>query len=140
MANMNSAMQQYKNIGSQAAVGDASPYQLIAMLYKGVLDNLAAAKGGMARHDVALKGEKIGRAIEIIDYLRATLDLDQGGDIAVNLRDLYSYMETRLLQANMESNTDMIDEVAGLMREIKLGWEAIPEDQRSVIQEGGQPR
>ncbi|MBV1930783.1 MAG: flagellar export chaperone FliS [Porticoccaceae bacterium] len=140
MSNTNTPVQQYRTILNQSAVADASPYQLTAMLFAGVLDNLAAAKGGIERDNVALKGEKIGRAIEIIDNLRATLNMEVGGAVAENLRDLYDYMETRLLRANIDSDAAMIDEVAALMIEIKLGWDGIPEDQRdvSIPNAGGQ--
>ena len=132
MSTSNTPVQQYQNVHNQSAVADASPYQLVTMLFGGVLDNLAAAKGAIARNDIALKGEKIGRAIEIIDNLRATLDMEIGGSVAQNLRDLYDYMETRLLRANIDSDATMVDEVAGLMIEVKLGWDAIPEGQRDI--------
>lgn len=137
MTKINSATNQYRAIHTQGAVADASPHQLIAMLFTGVLDNLATARGGIEHNNIALKGEKIGRAIEIVDNLRAALDMSQGGEVATNLRDLYDYMETRLLRANMDNSVAMIDEVAGLIREIKLGWDAIPEAQRNVAKPNG---
>ena len=125
-----SSLQQYRNIKAQSVVEGTSPHKLISMLLDGLLGNLAAAKGGIERNEISFKGEKLSRAIAIIDNLRASLNLEQGGDVAANLRDLYDYMEPRLLKANMENDVLIIDEVVGLVREIKQGWDAIPLDQQ----------
>lgn len=133
----NSSLQQYRNVQAQSALEGASPHKLISMLLEGLLGNLAAAKGGVERNESSLKGEKLGRAIAIIDNLRASLDLDQGGEVAVNLRDLYDYMEPRLLKANMDNDVAIIDEVAGLVRGIKEAWDAIPPDQQAPLEPAG---
>jgi len=59
--------------------------------------------------------------------LRASLDHQQGGDLAGNLADLYSYMEGRLLQCSTHPDSAILDEVSGLLRDIKGGWDQIPE-------------
>ncbi|HAD08110.1 MAG TPA: flagellar export chaperone FliS [Porticoccaceae bacterium] len=133
----NSSLQQYRNVQAQSALEGASPHKLISMLLEGLLGNLAAAKGGVERNESSLKGEKLGRAIAIIDNLRASLDLDQGGEVAVNLRDLYDYMEPRLLKANMDNDVAIIDEVVALVRGIKEAWDAIPPDQQAPLEETG---
>ncbi len=133
----NSSLQQYRNVQAQSALEGASPHKLISMLLEGLLGNLAAAKGGVERNESSLKGEKLGRAIAIIDNLRASLDLDQGGEVAVNLRDLYDYMEPRLLKANMDNDVAIIDEVVALVRAIKEAWDAIPPDQQTPLEQTG---
>lgn len=119
---MNSAIDQYKKIGVSSNVDDASPYRLILMLMDGALARIASAKGHIIRNEIAEKGETIGRAISIIDGLRVSLDKDAGGEIADNLDDLYNYMESRLLEANMNSDIEVLDEVAHLLNEIKGAW------------------
>ena len=79
----------------------------------------------MERGQVALKGELLGKAIAIIGGLREGLDLRQGGELAANLDSLYEYMSSRLLQANRSNDVAIIDEVAGLLREVKSGWDGI---------------
>jgi flagellar protein FliS len=53
------------------------------------------------------------------------LNLEQGGEIAANLDALYEYMVTRLLEANLKSDAALVDEVAGLLRNVKSGWDGI---------------
>lgn len=120
----------YQNIDAQSGVTDASPHQLITMLMDGALSRIAAAKGAMSRGDTARQGELLGKAISIIDNMRASLDLERGGEVATRLRDLYDYMEGRLVEASSSKDTAVLEEVTGLLREVKSGWEAIPAEYR----------
>lgn len=127
-ANQRGALKQYKQVDTQSGVAYADPHRLIQMLMEGALDKLSIAKGCIERDDVAGKGSHISWAISIIDGLRMSLDKDAGGEIANNLDDLYDYMGRRLLQANLNNDIAMLNEVSSLIREIKSAWDAIPED------------
>ncbi len=126
------SINQYRKVQSQSAITDASPHMLISMLFRGALDNIAVARGAIDRGQAALKGEKIGRAIDIIDNLRSSLDMSVGGEVAQNLKDLYDYMEGRLLTANLENSTAALAEVASLLGEIAQGWNAMPEEYKKA--------
>ncbi len=124
------AMGQYKQVGTHINAVSASPHQLIAMLYDGALEKIAIAKGAIERADIELKGLKIGRAIAIIDGLRASLDKDSGGEIAENLDGLYSYMQSRLFEANLTNDLTVLTEVSGLLGDVRSAWIAIPDHLR----------
>ncbi|MCL4133617.1 UNVERIFIED_CONTAM: hypothetical protein GTU68_003407 [Idotea baltica] len=130
--NQMTALDQYKAVGVQSGMTDATPHQMITMLLDGALDRIASAKGAIARNEVARKGELLGSAIAIIDGMRASLDYDGGGEIAANLGSLYDYIERRLLEANTSADVAILDEVGGLLKEIKSGWNSIPADVRKV--------
>lgn len=119
------AMRQYQTVNTQAQAVDASPHRLIQMLMEGGLTRIAQARGAMERQQTSLKGELIGKAIGIIGGLREGLDLQKGGELAVNLDSLYQYMLSRLLEANVKNDAVLLDEVAGLLRNVKSGWDAI---------------
>lgn len=120
------ALNQYRDAGTLAEVSDANPHRRIQLLFEGALDRIAIARGAMRQGDRAVKGARISRAIEIIDGLRAHLDLERGGEIAANLSALYEYMERRLAEANLRDDVAILDEVANLLREVKSGWDVIP--------------
>lgn len=127
LAKLQNAVQHYNRVGVASGVEDANPHRLVQMLMDGALEKLATAKGCMERGDIAKKGAHISWAVSIIEGLRASLDLNAGGELAQNLDDLYEYMTRRLTHANIDNNTDMIDEVISLMRSIKSAWDQIPE-------------
>ena len=122
------ALQQYKKVGVQTGVTDASPHRLIQMLLEGILDKIAFAKGNIERKEIAKKGENIGTAISIINTLQASLDMQKGGDIAQNLSALYDYIARILFDANINSDVSKLDEATSLLIDIKSAWDAIPEE------------
>jgi len=123
-----SGMQQYKKMSVQGGVDSATPHRLIQMLMEGALEKIATAKFHMEKNEIARKGENISLAISIIDGLRVSLDKSTGGEIAQNLDDLYEYMGRILLQANLKNDVAKLDEVSGLLNEIKSAWDAIPDN------------
>lgn len=114
----------YRSEAVQAAEF-ADPHTLVSMLIDGALQRIAQARGAMANGMTARKGERIGKAIAIIDSLQASLDSEQGGEVADNLARLYDYMNRRLLHANLQNDAAALDEVARLLNDIKSGWDQI---------------
>lgn len=100
----------------------ADPHTLVTMLLDGAMERIAQARGAMERGVTARKGERIGKAVEIIDSLRASLDMEKGGEVALNLARLYDYMLRRLLHANLKNDMSALEEVQRLLRDIKAGW------------------
>ncbi|MCB1666990.1 MAG: flagellar export chaperone FliS [Porticoccaceae bacterium] len=126
------ALSQYQSISVQSGITDATPHQMVAMLFDGALDRVSSAKGSIARNEAGRKGELLGSAIAIVDGIRASLDYEKGGEIAANLGSLYDYIERRLLEANVKSDVAILDEVSSLLKELKAGWESIPHDIRKA--------
>lgn len=123
--NAYAAMKQYQSVNVNVQVGEADPHRLIQMLMEGGLQRLAQARGAMQHGNMPLKGELIGKTVGIIGGLRAALDHDKGGEVAANLERLYDFMTRRLSEANLRNDPAMLDEVSGLLREVKEGWDGI---------------
>jgi flagellar protein FliS len=127
---MASGLDSYRNVKAYGNLGDASPYQVIQLMLDALLSRIAEATGHIERGEVAAKGEKIGKALSIIEGLLLGLDKERGGDIALNLERLYDYASRTLLKANLENRVDLLKEVGSLLREIKLGWDGIAAEAR----------
>jgi flagellar secretion chaperone FliS len=119
------AMSQYQQVNTGAAVESASPHRLVQMLMEGCLQRLAEARGAMKRADSAAKGVAIGKAVTILGGLQDSLNKEVAGALPQQLDALYEYMQKRLLEANLKNNEALLDEVAGLMRTVKEGWDGI---------------
>jgi len=80
----------YRQVHVTTGVDDASPHRLVGMLFDGLVAALAEARGAMRAGNLELKGRAIGRAVRIVDEgLSAPLNLEKGGTMATDLRDLY---------------------------------------------------
>ena len=129
---MNAKLKGYTKGSLETRVAGADPYQLVQMLMAGVLENLNYAKGVIQRKDLEKKSLYLSKAQAIVDSLRYSLDDSAGAEAVGNLRELYMYMSTRIADASIELDVDIIDEVARLMIDIKGAWDQIPVEQRDV--------
>ena len=126
--NHRSALQQYNQVRAHVQTEGASPHRLIQILMDGAIEKINVAKGLIERRDIPEKVRNINWALSMIDGLRQSLDVEKGGEIANNLESLYDYMQRRLIVANAENDPSILDEVVGLMLEIKSAWDAVPEN------------
>ena len=120
------AARTYASNEVETGVLAASPQMLIVMLYEGAIRAVVTARADLGRGDHAAKGRALSKAIGIIDEgLRGSLDVEAGGEIGANLLALYDYMTQTLLDANLHNDAAALDQVAGLLRELKGAWESV---------------
>lgn len=110
----------------QVATRTASPGQLVLMLYEGVIRFLERAQGGFELEDPVESNTTVNnniiRAQEIIRELDFSLDLDKGGELAVQLRRLYDYFDRVLLEANLRKDPAGITEVIERITVLRDAW------------------
>lgn len=115
----------YKSSAAEHVVDTADGYTLIQSLMMRLVARLAMARHCLKENDVAAKGEHLGQAVAIIGVLQVAIDEQHNQQLAGNLVALYDYMARQLLSANLHNDVAIIDEVEGLVREIKQAWDAI---------------
>jgi flagellar protein FliS len=116
----------YRQMLVATGVNSASPHGLIGMLYDGLLGAIAEARGAMRSRDIPAKGKAISRAVRIVDEgLSAALNLQDGGTLAADLRNLYTYINLRLTQANLKNDEAALDECVQLTETLRSAWAQI---------------
>ncbi|NQZ53502.1 MAG: flagellar export chaperone FliS [Piscirickettsiaceae bacterium] len=120
------ALDGYGKGAIESEINYASPHRIIQMLIDGALSKIATAKGCIERGELVEKGRQITWGMNIIQGLRTSLDAEKGGEVAANLNSLYEYMSRKLLEANVDNNPELLDEVIRLLSEVKVGWDNIP--------------
>ncbi|MDV7103226.1 flagellar export chaperone FliS [Vibrio sp. TH_r3] len=123
---MRGSLQAYKKVSVDSQLSAASPHKVIQMLMAGAIERLVQGKAAMAQGNIAVKGERLGKALDIVISLRTCLSMDEGGEVAQNLDQLYEFMITQISLANAENNPQAIDDVVGILRDIKSAWDQIP--------------
>lgn len=123
---MRGSLKAYKSVAVDSQKNVATPHKMVQMLLAGILERLAKAKTAIEQGNIPLRGELIGRSIDIISELQAALDHEAGGEIANNLDNLYDFCVQELLQANANAEQLHIDNAAKIIREIKEAWDGIP--------------
>jgi flagellar protein FliS len=126
--NVEKLMREYQGVQVDSAVAEADSHKLISMLMNGALDKLVTAK---ASDDLAIRKALVSKAISIVEYLRVSLDPGADLEFSTQLGELYSYMELQLLKSTLESSEVPLDEVIGLLRPVRDGWDAMQAEYRS---------
>lgn len=100
----------------------AKPAELTNMLYDGLVRFLKQGKLFLTSSTKSYEkaNNSILRGEAIINELRATLDMDI--EISQNLDLLYDYMTTRLLDANIGKDVEILEEVITLSEELRDTW------------------
>jgi flagellar protein FliS len=128
----------YQQMEIESDVRGADPHRLIVLLFDGAESALRQAQMHLAANNIEGKSESLTKAIEIIlDGLSASLNLEEGGELANNLRALYNYMVSRLIHANIHKDATAISEVQTLLGEISGAWREMGQN---IRQPGGQNR
>jgi len=99
--------------------------RLVVMLYEGVVKFNRMAVMAIEDDDIENRSFYINRSVAIINELCNALDMKNGAEVALNLRDLYIYSLKRLCEANMKNSTKIIEEVTCIFLEVKEGWDAL---------------
>lgn len=129
---MRKSLQSYRKVSVESEISVASPHRIIQMMFEGALQRLAQSRYAIEHNDVQNKGIYIGKAIGLVTGLNNSLNMDAGGDIANNLSELYDFMLRKISEANMNNDVQAIDDVCEIIRTIKEGWDAIPQDQHHM--------
>lgn len=116
----------YKRVGVETSVSQASPHQLVNLLFEALLQHIGLARAALRSGAIAAKGEQINKAVRIIDEgLKPALNLAQGGELAANLNGLYGYCVLRLTQANVHNDDAALAEVTKVIEPLAQGWQQI---------------
>ncbi len=113
---------QYSKAYQSAAVSTVDQRKLIVMMYEGAIKFLTISVDKIGKGEFYDAHTNLVRAKSIIAELLASLNLEKGGDIAENLQRLYTYMFNELIEANLNKDTARIENVTGLLRELRDGW------------------
>jgi flagellar protein FliS len=109
----------------RSAVLTASQGQLIVMLYDGANRFLTQASVAMTDRQIEDAHNKLRRAEMIISHLQASLDFENGGELAPRLAAIYVFCQRHLNQARLHADPQRIDQVRGLLGSLRDAWAQI---------------
>lgn len=122
----------YQKIGKEAEILGADPHRLIVLLFDGAEAALNQAQDSLGERDIKRRSDAVIKAIDIISTgLASSLNLEEGGELAHNLKALYDYMVSRLIFANIHQDARAISEVQKLLGEIAGAWREIGDNMKN---------
>ena len=110
--------QKYK----KTSVESASREKLLLMMYEGAIRYTKKAILAVENKDIAARGMNIGHAYDIVMELNNTLDHEIGGEVAVNLEQLYMFITDQLIKANIKPDKEKLENVLKILETLYDGW------------------
>jgi flagellar protein FliS len=112
----------------------ASTGELVLLLYDGAVRFLSRAQAALAERRLDDASGDLVRAQEIVLELVAGLDLERGGALAANLRELYLFIYKTLLEANLRKDGTAIATVLRLLEPVRSAWQAVVRGEAEAVQ------
>ncbi len=105
----------------------APPERLLLMLFDQALTQFERVRIGIERNNVEMQVTALTRVRAIVAELLATLDFEQGGEIAGQLGDLYQFLLLQLLDLGRRPDPARLARLAGIMATLRDGFSGAAE-------------
>lgn len=115
-----------------AEITTASQKDLIVRLYLGAEKFLDLACQAMAAKKYVDSMTNCRKARDIFMELMATLNFEQGGELAIRLKDLYAFLVFQISEASLRKNAEQIKTILPIIRTMREGWEKVPEEEANT--------
>lgn len=117
-------------------VASGNPVGLVTALYEGAIKAVQEARHCLEAGDIWGRSKAISKAVDILTELILSLDHEKGGDLSARLKELYGYMQHRLLGAHATQEDEPMAEVVGLLTNLLDGWYKVAEKLAQDASEG----
>lgn len=115
-----------------AEVQTVSQRDLLVKLFEGAMRFLREAQAAIRNDEIELRHTRCTKAKAIFIELLSTLNFEQGGEVAGQLRDLYLFIVSEISVANLKNDAEVVDGVLKVIDPLLQAWKAIPEEYANV--------
>jgi flagellar protein FliS len=126
----NESYDSYRSVDLESKAATASPYELVLVLFDGLLDELARTRGHIEAKRYQEKGRSLEKCLNILNGLNSALDYDNGGEVVQGLSRLYDYCIYRLSDVSVSLSLEGLEEVVHLLGVIREGWDGVNAQRR----------
>lgn len=104
-----------------------SPRDLLVRLFQGLERFIDQAALAIRNRRWELAHHSCSRAQAIVFELQSTLNFEDGGEVAVQLDQLYSFLTLQITEGNLRKDADKLSQLQRVIRPLREAWQAIPD-------------
>lgn len=120
----------YQQTQIVAKAASSSPAELVIMLLDGLIDELDRISGHLDAKNYLQKSQSVKKCMRILSGLSVALDLENGGQLASNLNQLYEYCGRQLMRASIRNDISELANIRKIINELRDGWMGFAERNR----------
>jgi flagellar protein FliS len=110
----------------------ASPERLVVLLFEHLVVQLERARIATERQNLEAQVTALSKARAIVGELLATLDFEQGGELADRLGAIYQYLLLELVDVGRRGDTELMLRLAGIATELRDGFAGAAEQMLTI--------
>jgi flagellar secretion chaperone FliS len=118
-------MQRYKEVDMLTRVYQASPHQLISILFEDLLINLTNAQTAIEHSNFPEKSVRITKALTILHGLESSLDFSVGGGVARQMQAAYRFAKREIIAGNIANDRERLVSATVSIAELSAAWRQI---------------
>jgi len=119
------ALKAYRTADVDTRSEGSDKRELVIMMYDGAIDAIKLAVAYAERQELKSVNEAVSRALTIILGLRQTLDVENGGTVAVHLNDFYQFLTRKLMRSGASASVTDLADCQDLLTQVREAWAAI---------------
>jgi flagellar protein FliS len=122
----------HQEIGSayrETGAAGANPIELVALLYDVLLDDLRRAIQAMRAHNVEARTFELQHALRVLEQLQGSLNIEEGGEVANNLEQLYSIVRAKIIEAQWKVSEQILQSQVSLLTPVRDAWKQVSLEQ-----------
>jgi flagellar protein FliS len=103
----------------------ASPARLVVLVYEAALANLLRARRAVQAGNIEERVTSAGKASDAIMELLVTLNTDDGGEIAKNLKSLYAFILSELVDVARQPDGGRLETLIRMVTELHSAFDTL---------------
>jgi len=122
-----------KSAYRDAAVQTATPVRRVVLLYEQIIQDLQRAAHALRQGEAERRCHEIDHALVVIGQLQMSLDMERGGEVALNLERFYKLLRANLMEAQFQGSQNLLEQQIAHLLSVREAWTEV---ERVTGQEG----
>lgn len=109
----------------RAATQQASVVGMVIALYDTLVGDLYRAVAAMQAKQIEERSRQLKHGFTILTQLDSLLDMELGGDTAIQLRRFYGFLRSEMLRAQFAQDPVILECSASIVLEVREAWQQV---------------